>query len=105
MNYRWRKRGGRSEAALVKRRGGELQAVDWDEALERTATVLRGAGGRAVVLASPKMSTEALFLTRELCAGLDWTGAVQIVMGEAAPLAGVPNLALRPERATNGTSA
>ena len=51
------------------------------------------------------MSTEALFLTRELCAGLDWTGAVQIVMGEAAPLAGVPNLALRPERAPNGTAA
>src|SRR5207249_3984080 len=66
---------------------------------------LRGAGGRAVVLASPKMSTEAVFLTRELCAGLDWTGAVQIVMGEAAPLAGVPNLALRPERAPNGTAA
>src|SRR2546430_2949398 len=51
------------------------------------------------------MSTEALFLTRELCAGLDWTGAVQIVMGEEAPLAGVPNLALRRERAPNGTAA
>src|SRR5437016_1900349 len=38
-------------------------------------------------------------------AGLDWTGAVQIVRGEAAPLAGVPNLALRPERAPNGTAA
>src|SRR5204862_121603 len=83
----WMNRGDRVEAPLVKRGAGELQAVDWDEALQRTARVLRGAGGRAVVLASPKMSTEALFLTRELCAGLDWTGAVQIVMGEAAPLA------------------
>src|SRR5256886_5822466 len=105
LNYRWMNRGDRIEAPLVKRGGGELQAVDWDEALERTARVLRGAGGRAVTLASPKMSTEALFLARELCAGLDWTGAVQIVMGEAAPLAGVPNLALRPERAPNGTAA
>ena len=105
MNYRWMNRGDRIEAPLVKRGGGELQAVDWDEALERTAGVLRGAGGRAVTLASPRMSTEALFLARELCAGLDWTGAVQIVMGEEAPLAGVPNLALRPERAPNGTGA
>src|SRR5213595_396598 len=105
MNYRWMNRGDRIEAPLVKRGGGELQAVDWDEALERTAGVLRGAGGRAVTLASPRMSTEALFLARELCAGLDWTGAVQIVMGEEAPLAGVPNLALRPERAPNGTAA
>src|SRR5256884_196809 len=86
MNYRRMNRGDRIEAPLVKRGGGELQAVDWDEALERTAGVLRGAGGRAVTLASPRMSTEALFLARELCAGLDWTGAVQIVMGEEAPL-------------------
>jgi len=105
MNYRWMNRGDRIEAPLVKRAGAELQAVDWDEALERTASLLRGAGGRAVTLASPRMSTEALFLMRELCAGLDWTGAVQIVMGEEAPLAGVPNLALRPERAPNGTAA
>jgi NADH-quinone oxidoreductase subunit G len=105
MNYRWMNRGDRIEAPLVKRGGAELQAVDWDEALARAATVLRGAGGRAVALASPKLSTEALFLTRELFAGLDWTGAVQIVMGEEAPLAGVPNLALRPERAPNGTAA
>src|SRR5438094_29113 len=56
-------------------------------------------------LVSPRMSTEALFLARELLAGFDWTGAVQIVMGEEAPLAGVPNLALRAERAPNGTAA
>src|SRR5881398_1838897 len=56
MSYRWMNRGDRVEAPLVKRGAGELQAVDWDEALQRTARVLRGAGGRAVVLASPKMS-------------------------------------------------
>jgi len=106
MHYRWMNRGDRIEAPLVKRGGGELQAVDWDEALERVATVLRGgASGKAVALVSPRVSTEALFLTRELFDGLDWTGAVQIVMGEEAPLAGVPNLALRAERAPNGTGA
>ncbi|HEU5262668.1 MAG TPA: molybdopterin-dependent oxidoreductase [Gemmatimonadales bacterium] len=107
MNYRWMNRGDRIEAPLVKRGGGgaELQAVDWDEALERAAMVLRGARGRAVALVSPKASTEALFLARELLAPFEWTGAFQVVMGEEAPLAGVPNLALRAERAPNGTGA
>jgi NADH-quinone oxidoreductase subunit G len=104
MNYRWMNRGDRIEAPLVKR-GGQLHAVDWDEALERAATVLRGAGDTAVGLASPRLSTEGLFLARALFAGSNWTGAVQIVMGEEAPLAGVPNLALRAERAPNGTGA
>ncbi len=104
MNYRWLNRGDRIEAPLV-RRGGELHATDWDEACERVATVLRGAGGTAVSLVSPRASTEALFLARELFAGLDWTGAFQVVMGEEAPLAGVPNLALRAERAPNGRGA
>ncbi len=103
MNYRWMNRGDRIEAPLV-RRGGELHATDWDEALARAAALLRGAGGgggKAVGLVSPRASTEALFFARELFAGLDWTGAFQVVMGEEAPLAGVPNLALRAERAPN----
>jgi NADH-quinone oxidoreductase subunit G len=103
-NYRWLNRGDRIEAPLVKR-GGELHATDWDEACERVATLLRGAGGSAVSLVSPKASAEALFLARELFAGFDWTGAFQVVMGEEAPLAGVPNLALRAERAPNGRGA
>src|SRR6266571_2583875 len=41
MNYRWMNRGDRIEAPLVKRAGAELQAVDWDEALARTASLLR----------------------------------------------------------------
>ncbi len=104
MNYRWMNRGDRIEAPLVQR-GGELHAVDWDEAVERVAALLRGAGGRAVALVSPRLSTEALFLARELFAGFQWLGAFQVVMGEEAPLAGVPNLALRAERAPNVTGA
>jgi len=103
-NYRWMNRGDRIEAPLV-RRGGELHATDWDEACERVATLVRGATGKAVALVSPRASTEALFLARQLLAGLDWTGAFQVVMGEEAPLAGVPNLALRAERAPNGRGA
>src|SRR5439155_392258 len=50
MHYRWMNRGDRIEAPLVKRGGGELQAVDWDEALERAATVLPGGARNAEVV-------------------------------------------------------
>jgi len=103
-NYRWMNRGDRIEAPLV-RQGGELVATDWDEALDRVRGLVRGAGGRAVTIASPLASTEALFLARRLLSRFEWTGAFQMVQGEEAPLAGVPNLALRADRAPNGTGA
>src|SRR5213083_990973 len=105
MNYRWMNRGDRIEAPLVRRGGGELHATDWDEAFDLVTSRLRGAGGNAVALVSPKASTEALYFARELFRGLEWSGAFQVVMGEEAPLAGVPNLALRAERAPNGRGA
>jgi NADH-quinone oxidoreductase subunit G len=101
MHYRWMNRGDRIEAPLEKQPAGGYRAVDWDEALKRAGEILRGAHGRAVAVVSPRASTEALFLARRLLSGFDWTGAYQVVMGEAAPLAGVPNLALRAERAPN----
>ena len=100
LNYRWMNRGDRIEAPLVRR-----HATDWDEALSRAATVLRGAGGKAVALVSPRTSTEALFLARRLLARFEWTGAFQVVMGDEAPLPGVPDLALRAERAPNARGA
>src|SRR5256885_9137297 len=45
MHYKWMNRGDRIEAPLV-RAGGELKAVDWDEALDRVAGILRGASGK-----------------------------------------------------------
>ncbi len=106
MNYRWMNRGDRIEAPLVHRGDrGELHATDWEEALERVATLVRGAGRRAVALVSPRASVEALFLARELFRDREWTGAFQVVMGEEAPLAGVPGLALRAERAPNARGA
>ncbi len=106
MHYRWMNRGDRIEAPLI-RRDGELKAVDWDEAIDRVAGILRGASGRAVALVSPGASSEALAAAKRLLsgAGFTWTGAFQLVMGEEAPLAGVPNLALRAERAPNATGA
>jgi len=104
MHYKWMNRGDRIEAPLV-RAGGELKAVDWDEALDRVAGILRGASGKAVALVSAGASSEALAAAKRLFSTFDWTGAFQVVMGEEAPLAGIPNLALRAERAPNAKGA
>jgi NADH-quinone oxidoreductase subunit G len=105
-HYRWMNRGDRIEAPLVRTPGSnELRAVDWDEAFDRVRTILRGAAGKAVALVSPGVSTEALFLARRLLLSFDWQGAFQVVMGEEAPLLGVPDLALRAERAPNTSGA
>src|SRR5205814_2163654 len=54
---------------------------------------------------SPGASSEALAEAKRLLSGFSWIGAFRIVMGEEAPLAGVPNLALRAERAPNAKGA
>jgi hypothetical protein len=54
-----------------------------------------------VVLASGRASTESLGLVRRLLERFDVTAAVHVPLGEEAPLAGIPNLALRRERAPN----
>src|SRR5258707_4844441 len=105
-HYRWMNRGDRIEAPLI-RRDGELKAVDWDEAIDRVAGIVRAAagGGKAVALVSPGASSEALAAAKRLLSRFHWTGAIQLVMGGDAPLAGVPNLALRAERAPNAKGA
>src|SRR6185295_16307733 len=100
MNYRWMNRGDRIEAPLV-REGDRHVATDWDTALGRLEQVLRGASGSAVVLASGRASTESLGLVRRLVDRFEVTAAVQVPIGDEAPLAGIPNLALRRERAPN----
>ncbi len=97
-------RGDRIEAPLVKKDGG-LHATDWDEAFARVLAILRGASGKAVALVSPGASSEALAAAKRLLSGFNWTGAFQVVMGEEAPLAGIPDLALRAERAPNAKGA
>jgi NADH-quinone oxidoreductase subunit G len=100
MNYRWLNRGDRVEAPLVKD-GGRHVATDWDTALDRLGQLVRGISGSAVILASGRASTEALGLVRLMLSRLSVTGAVQVPLGDEAPLVGVPNLALRRERVPN----
>jgi NADH-quinone oxidoreductase subunit G len=100
MNYRWMNRGDRIEAPLV-REGSRHVATDWDTALDRLGEILRGSKGSGVILASGRASTESLGLIRRLLEGREATAAVQVPLGDEAPLAAVPNLALRRERAPN----
>jgi len=104
MQYRSMNRGDRIEAPLLN--GDDVSAVDWDHAIDRAVQLISGSSGKAVVLASPGASNEALFLTRQVLADLKPTLAFRVdrVEGEA-PLPGVPNLALRSERAPNVTGA
>jgi NADH-quinone oxidoreductase subunit G len=100
MNYRWLNRGDRIEAPLV-RHGDRHVATDWDTALSRLEQLTRGASGTAVILASGRASTESLGLVRRMLDRFQVTAALQVPVGEEAPLAGIPNLALRRERAPN----
>ncbi len=99
--YRELNRGDRMEAPLVNQHGG-LGATDWDHALDRVVQALQGSRGQAVAIVSPGLSNEALFLIRELLADFDLIAAFRVSRtDEEVPLAGVPNLALRSERAPN----
>src|SRR4051812_16893666 len=100
MNYRWMNRGDRIEAPLV-RDGGRHSATDWDTALDRLGQLVRGVSGSALIIASGRTSTESLGLIRLLLGRLDLTAVVQVPLGDEAPLAGIPDLALRRERAPN----
>ncbi|HTG83821.1 MAG TPA: 2Fe-2S iron-sulfur cluster-binding protein [Gemmatimonadales bacterium] len=103
MNYRWMNRGDRIEAPLV-RESQRLVATDWDQAIARVVKAVRQ-GGSAVVLASGRASTESLGMVKRLLEGTKLTATVQLPQGDEAPLKGVPNLALRKERAPNGEGA
>ncbi|HTO74126.1 MAG TPA: molybdopterin-dependent oxidoreductase, partial [Gemmatimonadales bacterium] len=104
MHYRWMNRGDRIEAPLI-RESGRHTATDWDTALGRLAALVQGAQGSVVILASAGASNESLGLVHRLVDGKSVTAAVRIPEGTEAPLAGVPNLALRKERAPNGDGA
>ncbi|HZN97661.1 MAG TPA: molybdopterin-dependent oxidoreductase, partial [Gemmatimonadales bacterium] len=76
-------------------------ATDWDTALDRLGQLVRGTSGSALILASGRASIESLGLVRMMLGKLDVTAAVQVPLGDEAPLAGIPDLALRRERAPN----
>ena len=99
-SYRLLNRGDRIEAPL-RREGGKLVATDWDTALDLLAELIVANQGPVAILASPRSSTESLGLLRQLVADRDVAAGVDVPLGDEAPLAGIPGLALRPERAPN----
>jgi NADH-quinone oxidoreductase subunit G len=99
-DYRWMNRGDRVEAPLLAE-GARLHAQDWDVAIDRTTAALAAAPGDAVVLLGGRASSETIGWTLQALEGRTVTAAMKVPIGEEAPLAGVPNLALRRERAAN----
>jgi NADH-quinone oxidoreductase subunit G len=98
LNYRWMNRPDRVDQPMV-RQNGALATADWEIALRSTAQLLNGK--RAFVLASPNLSNEALFLLGKLVRRTSGAGAFRVNQGPEAPLPGVEDLALRPDRAAN----
>jgi NADH-quinone oxidoreductase subunit G len=100
LRYDWLNRADRIEAPLVLREG-RLVPADWDRALQRAAEVMAAAEAPWVSLVSPGASCEALEGAAALLALRGGAGAFRVAEGPEAPLAGVPDLALRAERAPN----
>lgn len=104
LHYRWLNRRDRVVEPLAWR-DGALAAVDWEVALAAAARTL--AGHRVVALASPGLSNEVLHLIARVlrrCAPGS-TGVFTVPQGPEVPLAGVPDLALRADRAPNARGA
>ncbi|MFN8859310.1 MAG: 2Fe-2S iron-sulfur cluster-binding protein [Gemmatimonas sp.] len=102
LGYRDFNRRDRADQPLV-RTTGALQIVDWHEALASATAAL--SGKRVVVLASPNLSNEALFLLERLLCQVGGVGVFRMPRGPEAALPGAPDLALRAERAANGAGA
>jgi NADH-quinone oxidoreductase subunit G len=103
FDYRGFNRTDRIEAPLVRHHGDRLTAADWDLALKAAATHLNGK--RVFALVSPKLSTESLWMISRLVSKSGGKGAFRVAKGPEAPLDGVPDLALRADRAPNAKAA
>jgi len=102
LNYRWINRQDRVDVPMV-RQGATLAGTDWQIAIAEAARVL--SGKKAFVLASPNLSNEALHLLAELVKKTGGSGAYRVPQGDEAPLPGVEDLSLRPDRAANARGA
>ncbi|HMI46125.1 MAG TPA: molybdopterin-dependent oxidoreductase, partial [Gemmatimonadaceae bacterium] len=96
LNYRWMNEKNRAERPMV-RHNGSLAAASWEVAISAAARALSGKS--VFVAASPMLSNESLYLLTQLMGG--GSGAFRVTEGDEAPLPGVPDLALRRERAAN----
>ncbi|MES2305863.1 MAG: 2Fe-2S iron-sulfur cluster-binding protein [Gemmatimonadota bacterium] len=99
-DYRWMNRGDRVEAPLV-RDGDKLRATDWDNALQRLAVLVGASDGPVVLLSGGRSSCEALGWVAKFAGHRPLTAAMQVPLGETAPIGAIPDLALRAERAAN----
>jgi NADH-quinone oxidoreductase subunit G len=97
-DYRWMNRPDRLDVPLI-RLHDVLSPVDWEIAYAEAARALKGK--RAYVVASPKLSNEALFLLKRIIKQTGGEGVFRCATGPEAPLRGVPDLALRADRAPN----
>ncbi len=85
------------------RAGATLVVADWERAIAAAAQAL--AGQRILVFASANLSNESLFMLERLLARSEGTGVFRVTVDSEIPLPGVADLALRSERAANGTAA
>ena len=99
-DYRWMNRGDRQETPLVAREGA-LHPVEWDAAIATLAREVEATAGRTVLLVGRRSSCEAIGWAMRLLEGRDVLATMAVPMGDTAPLAGIPDLALRAERAPN----
>jgi NADH-quinone oxidoreductase subunit G len=97
-DYRWMNRQDRMEVPKIKMHD-VLSPVDWELAYGEAAKALKGK--RAYVVASAKLSNEALFLLKGIIAQSNGEGVFRCATGPEAPLPGVTDLALRADRAPN----
>ena len=98
LNYRWLNRPDRIDAPRI-RRGNSPEAVDWPAAVREAARVF--AGKRVVVIASPMLSNETLWLLSRIAKRGGGAGVFTVRTGPEAPLPGIDDLALRADRAAN----
>jgi NADH-quinone oxidoreductase subunit G len=98
LDYRWLNRRDRITEPAV---GGA--PAEWESAVAAAVDAL--AGRKLHVLASPRLPNEALFLLQRLLKRRSGTGWFTVPTGPEAPLPGVPDLALRADRAPNGRGA
>jgi NADH-quinone oxidoreductase subunit G len=98
LNYRWLNRSDRLETPMA-----DGAAVDWSVAIAAAAKALQGR--RAFVVANASLSNETLFLLKRLIAKTGGSAHYNVPQGDEAPLPGVPDLALRADRAANATAA
>ena len=80
------------------RRGGELVAVSWNEALSEAAALLRAAGNQVGVLGGAELTNEGAYAWAKLAKGVLGTDAVDAQYGDGLPaelVFGLPQASIR----------